>query len=126
MRILVAFLVLIGTVVPVAADERPWSAPSWYVGATERHGDTVLTTLMYVTQGRGHDVVDLHCTRQDLRTKAVARRRVRAAAQMAQGLWCGDAKALGRWCIDLREGAPLTWYGPTPCAAGPANFGTGD
>jgi hypothetical protein len=45
---------------------------------------------------------------------------------MAQGLWCGDGQALGRWCVDLREGARLTWYGPTPCASGPAQFGTGD
>jgi len=111
---------------PAAAEEGPWSAPAWYVGATERHGDTVLTTAMYVSRGPGHDVVDLHCTRQDLRTKAVTRRRIQAAAQMAQGLWCGDGQALGRWCVDLREGAPLKWYGPTPCAAGPATFGTGD
>lgn len=127
MRILVlAALVLIGTGIPAAAEEGPWSAPSWYVGATERRGDVVLTTAMYVSPGAGHSIVDVHCTRQDLRTKAVSRRRVRAAAKMAQGLWCGDAKAFGRWCVDLREGAPLRWYGPTPCASGPATFGTGD
>lgn len=126
MRSLVALLVLIGTVAPAAAEEGPWSAPSWYLGATERRGDVVLTTSMYVSPARGHSVVDLQCTRQDLRTKAVSRRRVRAAAQMAQGLWCGDGRALGRWCVDLREGALLRWYGSTPCASGPATFGTGD
>ena len=107
----------------------PWSAPNWYVGVTQEAGPFQHTTGMAVSsnQRAGHDDVEVTCTITDRRAPrdAVVIRR-KGAALYRQDAWCGDAGDLGNWCVPLQEGATMTWFGKTPCAAGVAEFSTGD
>lgn len=127
MRTAVVALVLALINTAVAAGDGPWSAPQWHVAASERHGSFVHTTSMFVSRGKGHDIVELTCAIQDVRggsrPETVKRK---ARAQLAQGLWCGDGGDLGSWCVSLEEGADLKWFDRTPCAGGNAQFSTGD
>ncbi|MCJ2006745.1 hypothetical protein [Methylobacterium sp. J-092] len=109
------------------AGDGPWSAPNWAVSTTERHGPFTHATTLYVSPGRGHDVVEAHCSITDWRApKEAVIVKAKGRAQMAQGLWCGGAGKLGTWCVDLAEGAAMRWYDKTICAGGPAQFSTGD
>lgn len=128
MRILILALALINPCAALAGDG-PWSAPHWYVGVVQQAGPFTHVTGMHVSRNAkaGRDDVDVTCTITDRRAPrdAVVIRR-KGAALMRQDAWCGDAGDLGSWCLPLEHGATLTWYGKTPCAAGPAEFSTGD
>jgi hypothetical protein len=111
------------------ADTGPWSAPNWHVGVTQEAGPFSHVTEMHVSRNAraGHDDVEVTCSVADRRAPrdAVVIRR-KAKALVRQGSWCGDALDLGEWCVALEVGARMTWYGKTPCAAGLAEFSTGD
>ncbi|WP_311276027.1 hypothetical protein [Methylobacterium sp. WCS2018Hpa-22] len=109
------------------ADEGPWSAPAWAVSTSQTHGPFVHATTLYVSPGRGHDVVEAICSVTDKRAPkdAVIFKR-KGKALMRQGSWCGNVGDLGEWCVPLEYGASMTWYGKTICAAGVAEFSTGD
>lgn len=128
MRTAVALILALITTAAAAGDG-PWSAPNWHVGATETKGAFQITTSMFVTHrpGTSVDDVEVSCSVQNLTNrKDHSVVRARAKASPAQGLWCGDAGPLGEWCVRQEEGAPLIWYGRTPCAGGPVQFSTGD
>ncbi|KQP94121.1 hypothetical protein ASF60_13535 [Methylobacterium sp. Leaf113] len=111
------------------ADEGPWSAPNWYVGVVQQAGPFTHVTGMHVSRNAraGRDDVELTCSVTDRRSPrdAVIIRR-KGKALFRQGSWCGDAGDLGEWCVPLEYGASMKWFGRTPCAAGMAEFSTGD
>jgi hypothetical protein len=129
MRSVVAIILLALIATAAAADTGPWSAPHWYVGVTQEAGPFTHTTGMQVSSNpvTGKDDVELTCSVTDRRAPkdAIVIKR-RGVAQMAQGSWCGGAGDLGTWCVTLETGARIEWFEKTPCAAGIAEFSTGD
>lgn len=125
-----AFAILIVLITTAAvADEGPWSAPHWYVGVAQQADPFTHTTGMQVSQNAkaGHDDVEITCSITDKRaTKDAVVIRRKGKALMRQGSWCGDAGDLGEWCVALEHGASMSWFGKTTCAAGMAEFSTGD
>lgn len=128
MRSLILAAGLINPCAALAGDG-PWSAPRWYVGVVQEAGPFTHVTGMHVSRNRrgGHDDVEVTCSVTDRRAPkdAVVIKR-RGKALLRQDAWCGDAGDLGEWCVGLEEGARMSWFGKTPCAAGAASFSTGD
>jgi hypothetical protein len=128
MRFLILAIAVINPSLALA-EGGPWSAPNWYVGVVQEVGPFTHVTGMHVSSNprTGKDDVQLTCSMMDRRAPkdAVIIKR-RGTAQMAQGSWCGGAGDLGTWCVDLEPGAVMQWFETTPCAAGVAEFSTGD